>query len=132
LLHVDEQHSPSRLHTSPVCTQNDAPRLQWPSSQSCEQHSLLLPHSLPLVLQLVFSGLHLPASQFPPQHSASTAQLAPSDMQVESEHCPEMQPSEQHSVEVVQLAAAGEHCATVELQLCVCASHKPEQQSFAS
>jgi hypothetical protein len=43
-----------------------------------------------------------------------------------------MQPSEQHSVEVVQLAAAGEHCATVELHVCASASHRPEQQSPAA
>jgi hypothetical protein len=88
-------------------------------------------HSLPLVLQLVLSALHVPPLQCPPQHSASTAQLVPSDMQVESEQWLAMQPSEQHSVAIVQLAAAGEHCAVDELQLCVCASHKPEQQSLA-
>lgn len=52
-------------------------------------------------------------------------------MQVESEHWPEMQASEQHSVAPAQLEPAGEHWTVELLQVFVALSHTPEQQSDA-
>jgi hypothetical protein len=58
-LHAPEQQSPARLHTSPVCEQNELLMLHTPSLHSCEQHWSLLSHGLPLVRHVVFSGTHL-------------------------------------------------------------------------
>jgi hypothetical protein len=127
----DEQHSASREQTSPVWAQNEEARLQRPASHSCEQHWLLSLHSLPAVLQLVLSGTQLFWSQLPLQHSPSTAHVAPSETQLELEHVPARQLSEQHSVELAQLAPSSEHWLRLELQVWLCASHSPEQQSVA-
>jgi hypothetical protein len=56
---TEEQHSESCEHTSPICTQNDEARLQWPALHSCEQHCPLSLHSLPAVLQLVLSAVQV-------------------------------------------------------------------------
>jgi hypothetical protein len=52
-----------------------------------------------------------------------------SDTQVELEHVPWLQLSEQHSVEDLQASAGCVHCAIDEVQVMVLLSHKPEQQS---
>jgi hypothetical protein len=52
-----------------------------------------------------------------------------SETQVELEHVPWLQLSEQHSVEALQASAACVHCATDEVQVMLPASQRPEQQS---
>jgi hypothetical protein len=50
-------------------------------------------------------------------------------MQLEAEQRLSTHASEQHSVDPAQAESSGEHCVIDELQVLVCESHKPEQQS---
>jgi hypothetical protein len=129
-LQLPEQQSPGRLHTSPVCAQNELAIWQTPSLHSFEQHCSLLSQALPLVRQVALSATHWPSAQVPLQHSASLAHVPSSETQLEAEHSPLKQLSEQHSVEVVQASPACEHWAIEELQVFVALSQMPEQQSL--
>jgi hypothetical protein len=130
MLQLAEQQSPSRLHTSPLCTQKELASWQWPSLQSAEQHCEFVLHSLPPVLHVVLSGLHWLASQRPLQHSASAAHVPRSETQTDSAQAPAMQLSVQQSVAATHGPPAAVHWEADETQVWVVLSHTPEQQSL--
>jgi len=68
--------------------QNEEPRTQAPSRQSCEQHWSSLAQVLPAVLHVELSAWQVPPTQLPLQHAWLEVQAALSEMQAAASQTP--------------------------------------------